>query len=117
MGGEDFWALKVTPFDAGSGIMLIGDDNRLLGIPVLVNNAINRATEKGAISGHNIGLGNFSALPVMQHGNIRLSVDAGSATAASTDEVIVTINADFSMTVLKSLADAFVVYSKTTSQS
>ena len=112
MGGEDFWALKVTPFDAGSGIMLIGDDNRLLGIPVLVNNAINRATEKGAISGHNIGLGNFSALPVMQHGNIRLSVDAGSATAASTDEVIVTINADFSMTVLKSLADAFVVYSK-----
>jgi len=79
---------------------------------VVVNNAINRATEKGAISGHNIGLGNFKYLPVMQHGNIRLSIDSGSAYAASTDEVITTINADFSMTVLKAGADAFVVYSK-----
>lgn len=112
MGGADFWALKVTPFDAGSGIMLIGNDNRLLGIPVLVNNAINRATEKGAINGHNIGLGDFSALPVMQHGSVRLSIDANSAVAADRDEVIVTINTDYSMTVLESLADAFVVYSK-----
>lgn len=112
MGAEDFWTLKVTPKDQGSGIMLIGDDNTLLGIPVIVNNAINRSTEKGAVSGHNIGLGNFAFLPVMQHGNIRLSVDAGSAVAADTDEVITTINADFSMTVLKDGADAFVVYSK-----
>lgn len=115
MGAEDFWKLKVTPFDAGSGIMLIGNDNRLLGIPVVVNNAINRATQKGAIAGHNIGLGNFAFLPTMQHGNIRLSVDANSAVASSTDEVITTINADFSMTVLKSAADGFVVYSKTNS--
>lgn len=113
MGAEDFWKLKVTPFDAGSGIMLIGNDNRLLGIPVVVNNAINRATQKGAVSGHNIGLGNFAFLPTMQHGNIRLSVDANSAVASSTDEVITTINADFSMTVLKSAADGFVVYAKT----
>ena len=112
MGAADFWKLKVTPFDQGSGIMLIGNDNRLLGIPVVVNNAINRSTEKGAISGHNIGLGNFKYLPVMQHGNIRLSIDSGSAYAASTDEVITTINADFSMTVLKAGADAFVVYAK-----
>ena len=113
MGASDFWKLKVTPFDQGSGIMLIGNDNRLLGIPVVVCNAINRATEKGAASGHNIGLGIFKYLPTMQHGNIRLSVDAGSMTAASTDEVVTTINADFSMTVLKAAADAFVVYSKT----
>ena len=112
MGGADFWALKVTPFDTGSGIMLIGNDNRLLGIPVIVNNAINRATEKGAISGHNIGLGDFAGLPVMQHGSVRLSIDASSAVAADRDEVIVTINTDYSMTVLESLADAFVVYSK-----
>lgn len=112
MGAEDFWKLKVTPFDAGSGIMLIGNDNRLLGIPVVVNNAINRSTQKGAVSGHNIGLGNFAFLPTMQHGNIRLSVDANSAVASSTDEVITTINADFSMTILKSAADGFVVYSK-----
>lgn len=112
MGAEDFWKLKVTPFDQGSGIMLIGNDNRLLGIPVVVNNAINRSTEKGTISGHNIGLGNFKYVPTMQHGNIRLSVDAGSAVASDTDEVITTINADFSLTILKDGADAFVLYAK-----
>ena len=112
MGAADFWALKVTPKDQGSGIMLIGDDNKLLGIPVIANNAINRASQKGAPSGHNIGLGNFAALPTMQHGDIRLSIDNSSAYAADTDEMIVTINADYSMTVLKDMADAFVVYSK-----
>jgi hypothetical protein len=112
LGAEDYWKAKVTPTDAGSGIMLLGNDGKILGIPALCNNAINRATEKGAVSGHNIGLGKFSALPTMQHGNIRLSIDDSSAVAADTDEVIITINADFSMTVLKGLADAFVVYSK-----
>lgn len=113
MGSEDFWALKVTPKDAGSGIMLIGDDNKLLGIPVVECNAINRATQKGAISGHNIGLGNFRYMPVMQHGQIVLSLDNASAMAADGDEIICTVNAYFSMTVLKNAADAFVVYSKT----
>ena len=117
MGSEDFWKLKVTPMDAGSGIMLIGNDNRLLGIPVIENNAINRATQKGAVSGHNIGLGNFKYLPTLQWGNLRLSVDANSAVASNTDEVITTVNADFSMTVLKDGADAFVVYSKTNTPS
>ena len=112
MGAADFWKLKVTPFDAGSGIMLIGNDNRLLGIPVIANNAINRATQKGAASGHAVGLGNFAYVPVMQHGNIRLSIDAVSAVASNTDEVYVTINAYFSMTILKDGADAFVLYTK-----
>ena len=117
MGSEEFWKLKVTPFDQGSGIMLIGNDNRLLGIPVIENNAINRATQKGAISGHAIGLGNFAYVPVMQHGNIRLSIDAVSAVASNTDEVYVTINAYFSMTILQDGADAFVLYSKSTQSS
>lgn len=112
LGAEDYWKAKVTPMDEGSGVMLLGNDGRILGIPVVANNAINRATEKGAVAGHNIGLGDFSALPVMQHGNIRLSIDGVSALAADTDEVIITINADFSMTVLKALADGFVVYSQ-----
>lgn len=112
MGSEDFWKLKVTPFDEGSGVMLIGNDNRLLGIPVVENNAINRSSQKGAVSGHNIGLGAFKYVPTMQHGTIRLSVDGSSAVAANTDELITTINADFSMTVLKDGADAFVLYSK-----
>lgn len=113
LGSEDYWDAKVTPVDAGSGVMLLGADNRILGVKVIENNAINRATAKGAISGHNIGLGNFAGLPTMQHGKIRLSVDGVSAYAASSDEVIVTINADFSMTVLTGLADGFVVMSKT----
>lgn len=112
MGSEDFWALKVTPMDSGSGKMIISDDNRILGIPVVEDNAINRSSQKGTISGHNIGLGNFKYLPVMQHGDIRLSVDSGSAVAAATDELIVTLNADFSMTVLQDGADAFVLYSQ-----
>jgi hypothetical protein len=49
----------------------------------------------------------------MQHGDIRLSIDGASAMAADTDEVIITINADFSMTVLEALKDGFVVMSKT----
>lgn len=113
LGSEDYWDAKVTPVDPGSGIMLLGNDGRILGVKVIENNAINRSTQKGAISGHNIGLGNFAGLPVMQHGTIRLSVDGSSALAADTDEVIITINADFSMTVLKDMADAFVVMSKT----
>ena len=104
----DFWTLKATAFDQGSGIMLIGPDNRLLGIPVVHTNAIGAG---------NIGLGVFKYLPVMQHGNIRLTIDATSAVASSTDEVITTINADFSMTVLKAGADAFVLYSKSTDSS
>lgn len=115
MGSEDFWAAKVTAKDAGSGIMLIGDDNKLLGVPVIECNAINRATQKGAIAGHNIGLGNFRYLPTMQHGDITLSLDNSSAVAADTDEIIATVNAYFSMTILKDAADAFVVYSKTNS--
>lgn len=116
LGSEDYWDAKVTPIDPGSGIMLLGNDGRILGVKVIENNAINRATQKGAVSGHNIGLGNFAGLPVMQHGTIRLSVDGTSALAADTDEVIITINADFSMTVLKDMADAFVVMSKTGSE-
>lgn len=113
LGSEDFWDAKVTPVDAGSGVMLMSADNRILGIKCVECNAINRATEKGAVSGHNIGFGNFAYLPVLQHGSVRLSIDGNSAVAADTDEVIITINTDFSMTVLESMADAFVVMSKT----
>lgn len=114
LGSEDFWDAKVTPIDPGSGVMLMGADNRILGVKVVECNAINRATEKGAIAGHNIGFGDFAYLPVMQHGSVRLSIDGGSAYASDTDELIITINTDFSMTVLQDMADAFVVMSKTT---
>lgn len=111
VGAADFWTMKVTPMDEGSGIMLLGPDNKVLGVPVIANNAINR-TNDGTLSGSHIGLGNFACLPTLQHGDIRLSIDGSSAYAADTDEVIITINADFSMTVMNAFKDAFVVYTK-----
>ena len=38
--------------------------------------------------------------------------DNSSATEANIDATIITINADFSMTVMKEFQDAFVLYSK-----
>lgn len=113
MGPADYYALKATPVDAGSGRMVIDEYGRLGGFPVFVSNAINRATVKGAVSGHNIGFGLFNYLPCLQHGAVRLSIDANSSDAADIDGVIVTCNADWSMTDL--YADAFVVASKTAS--
>lgn len=108
MGPADFYALKATPRDAGSGLMVIDEDGRLGGFPVFVTNAINRETQAGAASGHNIGFGCFNFLPCIQHGNVRLSIDSQSAAAADVDGVIITANSDWSMTNLYS--KAFVLY-------
>lgn len=113
IGGDDFWKLKGTPRDSGSGLMVIDDDNRIAGVPVIVSNNINKTTDGSAVGAtHNIGLGNFSYLPVLNHGNIRITVDSTSATAGDTDSTIVIVNADFSMTVNKEVQDAFVLYTK-----
>lgn len=109
LGVADYWKAKVTPMDAGSGIMLL-QDNKILGIPVIASNAINRTTVKGAISGHNVGLGLFKFLPCLQHGNARLTIDRTSVSAADVDGVYVVLNADWSMTRI--FEDAFVLYSK-----
>lgn len=108
MGPADYYALKATPRDSGSGLMVIDDDGRLGGFPVFATNAINRQTQAGSPAGHNIGFGCFNFLPCLQHGNVRVSIDATSATAADVDGVIITINADWSMTDL--YEDAFVLY-------
>lgn len=109
MGMADYWKAKVTPMDAGSGIMLL-QDGKILGIPVIASNAINRTTVKGAVTGHNIGLGLFKFLPCLQHGNARLTIDRSSVSAADVDGVYVVLNADWSMTRI--FEDAFVLYSK-----
>lgn len=111
MGPADYYALKATPLDAGSGRFVIDEYGRLGGFPVFVSNSINRTTVKGAISGHNIGFGLFNYLPCMQHGTFRLSIDSQSSDAADVDGVIVTCNADWSMTNL--YPDAFVLASQT----
>jgi len=113
MGAADYFALKATPKDSGSGLMVIDDFGRIGGFPVFVDNNINRTSVKGAISGNNIGFGLFKFLPCMQHGNVRLTVDANSMDAADVDGVYLICNADWSMTVLR--PDAFVVYGKANS--
>ncbi len=110
MGATDFYALKATPKDTGSGLMVIDDSNRLGGFPVAIDNNINRTAVKGAISGNNIGFGLFNLLPCLQHGNVRLTVDANSMDAADVDGVYLICNADWSMTDLR--PDAFILYSK-----
>lgn len=115
MGPEDYYALKATPRDAGSGLMVIDEDGRLGGFPVFSTNAINRETPSGAAEGHNIGFGCFNFLPCIQHGNVRLTIDRDSAAAGDVDGVIIIVNADWSMTDL--YPDAFVVYSQSEQQS
>lgn len=110
MGSEDFWALKATPKDSGSGLMVIDDNNRIGGFPVMESNDINRTAVKGTISGHNIGFGLFKFLPALQHGDVRMTVDSNSVSAADVDGVYIICNADWSMTDLR--PDAFVLYAK-----
>lgn len=110
MGSEDFWALKATPKDSGSGLMVIDDNNRIGGFPVMESNDINRTAVKGTISGHNIGFGLFKFLPALQHGDVRMTVDSTSVSAADVDGVYIICNADWSMTDLR--PDAFVLYAK-----
>ena len=114
MGAADYYALKATPKDSGSGLMVIDDFGRIGGFPVLIDNNINRTSVKGAISGNNIGFGLFRFLPCMQHGSVRLTVDANSMDAADVDGVYLICNADWSMTDLR--PDAFVVYGKAAAQ-
>lgn len=113
MGAADYFALKATPKDTGSGLMVIDDFGRIGGFPVLIDNNINRTAVKGAISGNNIGFGLFRFLPCMQHGDVRLTIDSNSMDAADVDGVYLICNADWSMTDLR--PDAFVVYGKTVS--
>ena len=110
MGAADYFALKATPKDTGSGLMVIDDFGRIGGFPVYIDNNINRPSVKGAISGHNIGFGLFKFLPCMQHGDVRLTVDSNSMDAADVDGVYLICNADWSMTDLR--PDAFIVYSQ-----
>lgn len=110
MGPEDYYALKATSRDSGSGLMVIDDEGRLGGFPVFVTNAINRTTFQGSTSGHNIGFGLFNYLPCLQHGDARVTIDGASAAAADVDGVYVIINADWSMTDL--YPEAFCLYTQ-----
>lgn len=102
---ETYWTLKGTPKDSGSGLMVIDDNGKIGGVTVVQSTGMYDPETKKSY----VGLGNFGYMPVMQHGDIRVSIDNASATAAEKDATIVVVNADFSMTVPKEVKDAFVL--------
>lgn len=97
--------LEATPIDAGSGKMII-ENGTIKGYPVFCTEYINYGSNKEKDSVEHIAAGCFGYLPVNQYGELRVVVDP--YTRAKEDIVQVTINADWSMTTLRS--EAFALY-------
>lgn len=97
--------LEATPIDAGSGRMII-ENGTINGYPVFCTEYINYGSNKEKDSVEHIAAGCFGYLPVNQYGELRVVVDP--YTRAKEDIVQVTINADWSMTTLRS--EAFALY-------
>ena len=97
--------LEATPIDAGSGRMII-ENGTINGYPVFCTEFINYGSNKEKDSSEHIAAGCFGYLPVNQYGDLRVVVDP--YTRAKEDIVQVTINADWSMTTLRS--EAFALY-------
>lgn len=90
--------LESTPRDAGSGLMII-EDGRIAGVPVFCTNEIDgEATDY-------IGFGIWSYCLLGQFGDMRFVVDPVSQ--AKKDLVVMTLNADWAMTVARE--EAFVL--------
>ena len=97
--------LEATPIDAGSGRMII-EKGTINGYPVFCTEYINYGSNKEKDAAEHIAAGCFGYLPVNQYGDLRVVVDP--YTRAKEDIVQVTINADWSMTTLRS--EAFALY-------
>ena len=97
--------LEATPIDAGSGRMII-ENGTINGYPVFCTEFINYGSNKEKDAAEHIAAGCFGYLPVNQYGDLRVVVDP--YTRAKEDIVQVTINADWSMTTLRS--EAFALY-------
>lgn len=85
--------LRCTPKGAGGGRMVL-EDGMIDGIPVYETNYINEGTNKNYV-----GFGYWRYEALGQFGDVRMIVDPYSG--AAEDCVIVTINADWSMTTLR----------------
>lgn len=89
--------LEATPRDEGSGLMIV-EDGKIAGVPVFCTNYINGASTV------NIAFGCFGNIVCQGFGDFRLVVDP--YTNAKKDEVILTLNSDWSMDTLRSEAFA-----------
>lgn len=101
--------LEATPVDNGSGRMII-ENGRIAGYPVFTTAYINYGSNKTkADKAEYIAAGVFTYLALNQYGEMRMTVDPYSK--AKKDEVVITLNSDWSMTTLRS--EAFALYKAT----
>lgn len=98
-------ALEATPIDAGSGRMVI-ENGRIAGYPVFTTAYINYGSDKSKAGVEYVAAGVYTYLAVNQYGELRMVVDP--YTKAKKDEVVITLNSDWSMTTLRS--EAFALY-------
>lgn len=97
--------LEATPIDAGSGRMVI-ENGTINGYPVFTTEYINYGGDKSKAGVEYVAAGCFGYLAANQHGEVRLIVDP--YTRAKEDVVQVTLNADWSLTTLRT--EAFALY-------
>lgn len=97
--------LEATPIDAGSGRMVI-ENGTINGYPVFTTEYINYGDDKSKAGVEYVAAGCFGYLAANQHGEVRLIVDP--YTRAKEDVVQVTLNADWSLTTLRT--EAFALY-------
>lgn len=97
--------LEATPIDAGSGRMII-ENGRIAGYPVFTTEFINYGSNKTKADVEYIAAGVYGYLALNQHGELRMVVDP--YTQAKKDCVVITLNADWSLTTLRS--EAFALY-------
>lgn len=102
--------LEATPIDAGSGRMVI-ENGTINGYPVFTTEYINYGDDKAKADVEYVAAGCFGYLAANQHGEVRLIVDP--YTRAKEDVVQVTLNADWSLTTLRT--EAFALYAGKTS--
>jgi HK97 family phage major capsid protein len=98
-------ALEATPIDAGSGRMVL-ENGRIAGYPVFTTAYINYGSNKEKANVEYIAAGVYTYLAVNQYGELRMVVDP--YTKAKKDEVVITLNSDWSMTTLRN--EAFALY-------
>lgn len=90
--------LEATPIDNGSGRMVV-ENGRIAGYPVFTTAYINYGSNKEKANVEYIAAGVFTYLALNQYGDMRMVVDPYSK--AKKDEVVITLNADWSMTTLR----------------
>jgi HK97 family phage major capsid protein len=101
-------ALEATPVDAGSGRMII-ENGAIAGYPVFCTEYINYGSGKEKADVEYVAAGCFGYLPTNQHGEVRMIFDP--YTQAKNDVIVITMNADWSITTLRK--EAFALYKTT----